>query len=121
LDLKRSKRWEIIRPKYHCNEHAELPGSKSHAASLVNLRKLTLQPDRVQLEPRFQPADPCPRHRRAFSISLSGTPLDRAHDSTAASPYWATAFLTIQQGMACAWSGNSSAPIIMQVRIIFPA
>ena len=40
------------------------------------------------------------RHRFAFSISLSEMPLARAQDSTAASPYSATAFLTTQQGMA---------------------
>jgi hypothetical protein len=42
------------------------------------------------------------RHRRAFSISLSEMPLDRAQDSTAASPYCATAFFTTQQGTTCA-------------------
>jgi hypothetical protein len=61
------------------------------------------------------------RHRRAFSISLSEIPLDRAHVSTAASPYWATAFLTIQQGMACAGTENSSAATNKQARIIYRA
>ena len=40
------------------------------------------------------------RHRRAPSISLSDMPFARAQDSTAASPYCATAFLTTQQGTA---------------------
>jgi hypothetical protein len=61
------------------------------------------------------------RQRRAFSISLSEIPLDRAHVSTAASPYWETAFLTIQQGMACAGTDNNSAATNKQPRIIYRA
>jgi hypothetical protein len=52
------------------------------------------------------------RHRRAFSISFSEMPLDRAQDSTAASPYWATAFLTTQQGTACAGHETSNVATI---------
>jgi hypothetical protein len=60
------------------------------------------------------------RHRRALSISLSEKPLDRAQDSTAASPYWETAFLTIQQGTALAGYETSNAATTTQVRIICP-
>jgi len=66
---------------------------------LVIRRNLTLRPDRVQPEPWFQPAETFLRHRRAFSISLSEMPFDRAQDSTVASPYRTTAFLTTQQEM----------------------
>src|SRR5580704_11060714 len=58
------------------------------------------------------------RHRRAFSISLSEMPFARAQDSTAASPYWATAFLTTQQGTACAGNESTSAEITTMARII---
>src|ERR1700676_1596887 len=58
------------------------------------------------------------RHRRAFSISLSEIPLDRAQDSTAASPYSATAFLTTQQGTACAGNEASSQVINTIAQII---
>ena len=40
------------------------------------------------------------RHRRARSISLGENPFARAQASAAVSPYWATARLTTQQGMA---------------------
>jgi hypothetical protein len=42
----------------------------------------------------------------------------RAQDSTAASPYWATAFLTIQQGTAFAGSETRSVANTMMARII---
>ena len=61
------------------------------------------------------------RHRRAFSISLSETPLARAQDSTPASPYWATAFLTTQQGIPCAGKEATSAATTTIARIIFRA
>src|SRR6266481_8595454 len=57
LDLKRSKRREIVGPKYDRNEYAELPRCESHAAPLVISRNLTPRPDRVQPEPWFQPAE----------------------------------------------------------------
>ena len=47
------------------------------------------------------------RHRRAFAISSSEIPFARAQDSTAASPYWATAFLTIHPaGNGVRWKGD---------------
>ena len=61
------------------------------------------------------------RHRRAFSMSFSEIPFDRAQDSTTASPYCATAFLTIQQGMAFAGYETSSAATNTQARIICQA
>src|SRR5260221_8489211 len=58
------------------------------------------------------------RQRLAFSISLSEMPFARAHASTAASPYWATAFLTAQHGIAWAGHEASSATTITTTRII---
>src|ERR1700730_16247697 len=58
------------------------------------------------------------RQRLALSISLSEIPFARAHASIAASPYWATALLTAQQGMACAGHEASSATTITTTRII---
>jgi hypothetical protein len=92
---------------------------------LVIERHPTLQPDRVRPEPWFEPVETRRqnylRHRRVFSISLSEIPLERAHVSTAASPYWATAFLTIQQGMASAGTENSNAATNKQTWIIYRA
>lgn len=58
------------------------------------------------------------RHRRAFAISLSEIPFARAQDSTAVSPYWATTFLTTQQGTACAGNKTSNAATTTVARII---
>jgi hypothetical protein len=58
------------------------------------------------------------RHRRAFSISHSGMPFERAHASTVASPYWATAFLTAQQGTAYAGIDINNAATTTQTLII---
>jgi hypothetical protein len=56
-----------------------------------------------------------------FLDLLVGNSLGPRHVSTAASPYWATAFLTIQQGMACAGTDNNSAATNKQPRIIYRA
>src|SRR6266481_8010629 len=57
------------------------------------------------------------RHRRALSISLSDMPFARAQDSTAASPYCATAFFTTQQGMAYAGNENTNVATTTMARI----
>jgi hypothetical protein len=73
------------------------------------LRKTPLPPSSDYLRQRF-----------AFSISLSEKPFDRAQDSTAASPYWTTAFFTIQQGTACA-GNETNAMASKQMRVIYRA
>src|SRR6185437_5650588 len=61
------------------------------------------------------------RHRFACSISLSEMPLARAQDSTAATPYWATAFLTAQQGTARGGGKTRNPASTIMTAIIFRA
>src|SRR5450756_2440804 len=62
--------------------------------------------------------EPHLKHRLAFSISLFEMPLARAQDSTAVSPYWATAFFTTQQGTAYAGADTAITTKATQARII---
>src|ERR1700761_380615 len=61
------------------------------------------------------------RHRFACSISLSGIPLARAQDSTAAAPYCATAFFTAQHGMTRGVGKVSKSARTTMTKIIFRA